>query len=114
MRKMHVQRGNALLLATVLCGGPLSAQFPASRDARFEVSAWQDIEQPITEATINGVQVVFPADALPSIAFHSGGIISGSTGVHRYFAKVHVTSEGAFRIEAPGFAMTRIVADAPH
>ena len=115
MRKIRVRTGDILLLATVLgAAGPMFAQFRDPGDIRSALFGFRGIEQPLSEAIVNGVQVTFPDSPAPSIRFLCPGIISGSAGVNRYFANVQVMPDGAFTIQPPGLALTRMVGDAQH
>jgi heat shock protein HslJ len=96
----------------MLCGrGGLFAQAPGpgARSGRLN---FQDTEYRLSDAIVNGVQATFGAQPSPTIGFHSGGVISGSSGVNDYFAKIRVAQDGAFSLESHGFALTKLTADA--
>jgi len=42
---------------------------------------------------------------------HSGGVISGYSGVNEYFANIIVAADGGFSLESSGFALTRVTGE---
>lgn len=102
---------NIAVAAFTGAAGLLFAQTSPSIDVRSELADIRDVEYRLTAAVVSGVPVVFAEQPSPSIRFHSGGVISGNTGVNQYFARIKVAADGAISIDSPGFALTRLTAD---
>jgi heat shock protein HslJ len=80
-------------------------------DVRNDLLAAQDVEQRLTSAIANGVDMYVPEQAAITIKFHSGGKLSGSSGVNRYCGGIELMADGVFRWDAHGFARTNVLGE---
>ena len=90
----------------------LSGQTVNKPDLLAFMHGLQDVEHRLTSAIVNGGQLSIPDNPAITINFHSGGIVSGNSGVNRYFGGMEIMPTGTFRWEPPDFATTKMAGEA--
>jgi heat shock protein HslJ len=100
-------RGVLVLAAALLAA---STRLPGQNTTgiRNELLAVQDREQRLTSAIVSGVDMYVPEQAAITITVHSGGKLSGSSGVNHYCSSIELMADGVFRWDAQGFATTKL------